>query len=114
MESRFIWRFTIEPYTAKEMAQIFKKLVSESEWTVPADLTDKWFEQKKGDFPHYGRSMEILFSYIKIAHARRVYGKPKDQRKILTLEDMNNGYQTFLKHKKPEDKTKKIFQTMYL
>lgn len=114
MESRFIWRFTIEPYTAKEMAQIFKKLVSESDWTVPADLTDKWFEQKKGDFPHYGRSMEILFSYIKIAHARRIYGKPKDQRKILNLEDMNNGYQTFLKHKKPEDKTKKIFQTMYL
>jgi hypothetical protein len=114
MESRFIWRFTIEPYTAKEMAQIFKKQVIESEWTVPADLTDKWFEQKKGDFPHYGRSMEILFSYIKIAHARRVYGKPKEQRKILTLDDTNNGYQTFLKHKKPEDKTKKIFQTMYL
>lgn len=114
MESRFIWRFKIDPYCAKELMQIFTKKLGECEWTAPTDLTEKWFEANKADFPHYGRSMEALFSYVKIAHARRIYGKPKTLRKILSMEDMNAGLTSFLQHKKPEDKTRKLFQSMYL
>ncbi len=114
MESRFIWRFKIDPYCAKEMMQIFIKKVGDCEWTAPEDLTEKWFETHKAEFPHYGRSMEALFSYVKIAHARRIYGKPKTLRKILTMDDMNAGLKSFLQHKKPEDKTRKLFQSMYL
>ena len=114
MESRFIWRFKIDPYCAKEMMQIFAKKLGECEWTAPENLTEKWFETNKAEFPHYGRSMEALFSYVKIAHARRIYGKPKNLRKILTMEDMNMGLKSFLLHKKSEDKTMKLFQTMYL
>lgn len=114
MESRFIWRFKIDPYCAKEMMQIFSKKVAECEWTLPEDLNEKWFETNKGEFPHYGRSMEALLSYVKIAHARRIYGKSKTLRKILTMGDMNTGLKSFLQHKKPEDKTRKLVQSMYL
>lgn len=114
MESRFIWRFNIDPYCAKELMKIFTKKVTESEWFLPENLTEKWFEINKAEFPHYGRSMEVLFSYVKIAHARRIYGQSKDHRKKLTMDDMNHGIKTFLRHKKPEDKTAKMFQTMYL
>jgi hypothetical protein len=44
--------------------------------------------------------MELLLTYIKISHGKRVYGKDKNLRKKISLEDMNEGYKTFLKNKK--------------
>jgi hypothetical protein len=44
--------------------------------------------------------MEMLITYTKIAHSKRVYGKSPDMRKKITLEDLNRGYDTFIKHKK--------------
>lgn len=102
MQSRFIWRFTMEPYSSKEMKNIFKKMTHEQEWGFNEDivLNDKWFEDKKENFTSYGRDMELLLTYIKIAHGKRVYGKDKALRKKISLEDMNEGHKTFLKNKK--------------
>ena len=112
LKSRFIWRFALEDYSAKELMDIFMKKVRENEWTVEClDSTStndsintnikskeniKWFEKKKDNFKHFGRDMELLFSYSKIAHGRRIYGKPAELRKKLSLEDLDAGYATFL------------------
>jgi SpoVK/Ycf46/Vps4 family AAA+-type ATPase len=102
MQSRFIWRFTMEAYSSKEMKSIFNKMTHEQEWGFNDDivLSDKWFEDKKENFTSYGRDMELLLTYIKIAHGKRVYGKDKALRKKISLEDMNEGHKTFLKNKK--------------
>ena len=114
MESRFIWRFKIDKYSPGEMLQILQKLVKENEWQLDPSITEKWIEQKKADFPNYGRDMELLFSFTKIAHARRIYGKPDEIRKMITLGDLNKGYDTFIQNqKKEENKTLKILQSMY-
>jgi len=114
MESRFIWRFKIDKYSPGEMLQILQKLVKENEWQLDHEITEKWIEQKKTDFPNYGRDMELLFSFTKIAHARRIYGKPDELRKMITLGDLNKGYDTFMQNqKKEENKTLKILQSMY-
>lgn len=114
MESRFIWRFKIGKYSAYEMLQILYKLVRESEWKICNDITELWIESKKTDFPNYGRDMELLFSFTKIAHARRIYGKTDEIRKMITLGDLNRGYEIFMQNKKEdENKTLKILQTMY-
>lgn len=102
LESRFIWRFNMEEYTSKELKLIFKKLAKEQEWTFTNDeeITDKWFEDKKGSFKNFGRDMELILTYTKIAHGRRVYGKDKELRKKISIDDLNAGYQTFTKNRK--------------
>lgn len=102
LESRFIWRFKIDEYSAAELREIWLKMVGESDWTFANkdEITVKWFEDKKKTFAHYGRDMEMLFTYTKISHSKRVYGKSAEQRKKITLEDLNQGYETFKKNKK--------------
>jgi SpoVK/Ycf46/Vps4 family AAA+-type ATPase len=101
LESRFIWRFTMDEYSAKELANIFRKMVLEQEWEMQdASLpTDKWTEERKKYFKHFGRDMELLLTYTKISHGRRIYGKPEELRKKISLEDLNHGYDVFLKNK---------------
>ena len=100
LKSRFIWRFTMNSYNAKEMMSIFRKKVLEQEWSFEQDdtLTDKWFDERKQNFKHYGRDMELLFTFTKIAHGRRIYSKDKSLRKKISIADMKQGYDTFLKN----------------
>jgi SpoVK/Ycf46/Vps4 family AAA+-type ATPase len=102
LQSRFIWRFNMGQYSAKELKLIFIKMINEQEWTYVGDLglLDKWFDDKKDDFKNYGRDVELLLTYVKIAHGRRVYGKEAELRKKLTIEDLKMGHETYLKNKK--------------
>jgi SpoVK/Ycf46/Vps4 family AAA+-type ATPase len=65
---------------------------------------EKWFHEKKDKFHGLGRDMEALFTYVKIGHGVRVFGKGKEVQKKISLDDMNRGYKTFLDnlHKKEE------------
>jgi SpoVK/Ycf46/Vps4 family AAA+-type ATPase len=101
LESRFIWRFTMDEYNSKELMNIFNKMVIDQEWKMADELipTEKWMEERKKNFKHFGRDMELLLTYTKIAHGRRIYGKPVELRKKITLEDLNQGYNVFLKNK---------------
>lgn len=107
LESRFIWRFKMDSYNCKEMMKIFKKKVFDYEWNFEneEDLNEKWFYDKKNEFKNFGRDMELLFTYTKIAHGRRIYGKDKESRKKLSLADINNGYETFLKNRQKKENT---------
>jgi len=113
LESRFLWRFKMEPYSAKELRQIFIKKVKDNEWDFENvdDITDGWFEKRKDKFKQFGRDMENLYTYTKISHGRRIYGKPANQKRRISLEDLEKGYQVFLKHK---DTKKLILPDMYL
>lgn len=115
LESRFIWRFNIESYNSNEMMQIFKKKIKENGWDLENKniLKVKWFEDKKDEFKFFGRDMEILLSYIKICHSRRIYGKDINMRKLITLEDMDNGYKTFLDNKQKKE-NKNILYGLYV
>jgi len=105
LSSRFIWRYKIDDYTAKELFQIFNKKIRETDWQilVETDIHIKWFETNKAEFINYGRDMELLFSYTKIAHARNIFGKPEQLRKKISKDDLENGFKMF----KLNTKTKK-------
>jgi SpoVK/Ycf46/Vps4 family AAA+-type ATPase len=114
MHSRFVWRFKMEPYSPKDMMKIFIKLVAQQEWNIINDeLNEKWFDERKDNFIYFGRDMELLVTYTKIAHSRRIYGKDVSLRKIITIEDVNNGYKTFLKNKK-EKKDQQYLYGLYV
>jgi SpoVK/Ycf46/Vps4 family AAA+-type ATPase len=110
LTSRFIWRFTMDEYNSTELMHIFKKKVIDQEWDLDDDISvkDRWFNDRKDNFKSYGRDMELLFTYTKIAHGRRIYGKDKNMRKRISLDDLNTAYDMFLKNKNVK-KEKVIF-----
>ena len=105
LNSRFIWRFKIDDYSATELREILLKMVDDSDWEFMSkdDVKVKWFEEKKKTFENYGRDMEMLFTYMKVCHSKRIYGKSPDLRKKLTLEDMKDGYDMYMRHKKQKN-----------
>jgi SpoVK/Ycf46/Vps4 family AAA+-type ATPase len=106
LESRFIWRFKMDEYNAQEMHNIFMKKVNETEWSLlrEDEISVKWFEKNKKQFPNFGRDMELLFTYTKIAHSKRIYGKSPEEKKKITLEDVDAGFDIFMKNVKEKDK----------
>ncbi len=107
LKSRFIWRFHLRDYNAAELSKIFHKKCSENEWTLGGTVDEwtRWIEKRKSHFIHFGRDMELLFSYSKISHGRRIYGKPDETAKMLVIEDVNCGFDKFIQnssHKKRE------------
>jgi SpoVK/Ycf46/Vps4 family AAA+-type ATPase len=103
LPSRFIWRFTVEEYTADELRRIFLQKVEYNGWSIEQGTEgtecNKWFVDKKSNFTHFGRDMELLFTYTKIGHGRRIYGKDVELRRKLTMTDLDHGYKLFLKNR---------------
>lgn len=115
LQSRFIWRFIMDDYSHKEMMEIFKKRVIESGWSFLGDNTLKevWFREKKDAFKNFGRDMELLFSCVKIKHGRRIYGQSTEDKKKVSEQDLDEGYQLFLDNKNKK-KTPNFMHTIYV
>jgi len=109
LNSRFIWRYNIEKYSTKELMEIFIKKVNEALWSFKTPCDEKWFESKKYYFTNYGRDMENLFLSIKIVHSRRVFGKPFEEKKMITIEDMDKGFKKFCEN--PEVKKRELLNS---
>ena len=59
-----------------------------------------FFEKNKQYFPNFGGDIETLIFQSKIEHCKRVFFKDDSEKKILTLEDINNGFENLKKNKK--------------
>lgn len=105
LESRFIWRFKIDSYTAPELCQIFMKKVHDIQWSVEPEITPAWFEKHKVHFTFFGRDMELLLSYVKITHSRRVFGKPGARLRAIDVDDLNGGLALFIGNRKEKKNT---------
>jgi SpoVK/Ycf46/Vps4 family AAA+-type ATPase len=115
LQSRFMWRFIMDDYTHLEMMEIFKKKIIDDGWSLLEEnsLKECWFREKKDNFKNFGRDMELLFSCVKIKHGRRIYGKPVEEKKKITIQDLDDGYKLFLDNKKkPKDRS--IMHTIYI
>ena len=109
LNSRFIWRYNIEKYSTKELMEIFIKKVNEALWSFKVPCDEKWFESKKYFFTNFGRDMENLFLSIKIVHSRRIFGKPYEEKKMITIEDMDKGFKKFCEN--PEVKKRELLNS---
>jgi len=113
LESRFVWKFTIDKYSPEEMRQILEKKVAEEGWTLEMDKKTQlnWIEKNKDDFKYYGRDMEQLLLHVKVVHSRRIYGKSRDLCKRITMDDLENGRKAFIEHQ--TNKKTKMSESMY-
>jgi AAA+ superfamily predicted ATPase len=119
MESRFTWKFKIDEYSPSELRLIFEKQIRDSGWNIKEPFSDEWFNKNKDCFSYFGRDMETLFSKVKIAHSRRVFCLPKDEKTFITHKDLEKGFTIFKemgdsqqKMKEIEDK-KRLYHTLY-
>ena len=114
LKSRFIWRFTIDSYTPTELMNIFNRKVLEQGWSFIDDgvLDENIFYKQKNNLMSYGRDIDLLFTYIKICHGRRIYGKSVDIRKKITTVDLEAGFNMLLTHKENDSNT--FMSTLYV
>jgi SpoVK/Ycf46/Vps4 family AAA+-type ATPase len=100
LERRFPVRFTIEPYKPNDLFQIFKKKVYDCEWSLDSSVNVNFFTKHYKQFKYFGGDMENLFSRCKRAHSRRVFASKDAEKKVLTIIDLNRGYDSFKAHRK--------------
>lgn len=112
LKSRFLWKFKMEAYDSKELANIFVTKIKEQKWSISFEKLLHWIQERKDKFIYNGRDMEQLFTYVKIAHSHRIYGLDESVKKIITLSDMNEGYESFLENRKDEKSVN--MHTMYI
>lgn len=107
LKSRFIWRFTIDSYTPDELMKILMGKVTEQGWSFTNDdvLNEKIFHKYKNDLTNYGRDIDLLFTYIKICHGRRIYGMDPSIRKKISLCDLESGFTMLLSNKETTNST---------
>ena len=114
LKSRFIWRFTIDSYTPLELMKIFEFKVNSCGWKFSNSsvVHEKWFNKRKDELKNYGRDIELLFTYVKICHGRRIYGGDVEIRKIITRDDLDAGYHMLIANR--EKKTNNFMSTLYV
>lgn len=121
LDSRFTWRFKTDEYSYEDLYHIFLKKVKEIGWILDdnSGITSEWFKKNNDYFKFYGRDIETILAKTKIAHSKRVFCKPENEKKRLNIKDLENGFKMYLKNenvknRKGELDTKKyLFNTMY-
>lgn len=116
LNSRFTWRFKTDDYKPAELMEIFRKKVNDAGWSVEQDaLTEGWFKSNIDYFKYFGRDMETLFAKVKIAHSRRVFCLPKDEKTKITTLDLDNGLILYLENDEVKSrKSSDLIYSMYL
>ena len=122
LDPRFTWRFKTEEYKTKELFEIFLKKVKDIGWHIDSEaknINEAWFEKNRDYFKYFGRDMEVLLSKIKIAHSKRVFCKPAEEKTKITFHDLEKGFQMYLKNddvkkRKEESSMKFSLSGMYL
>ena len=81
------------------------------------NVSDSWFESKMEYFKYFGRDIETLLAKTKIAHGRRVFCKSQQEKRVLTIKDLDKGFDMFIDNnevKDRKDKSQSIIQHMYV
>ena len=117
LRRRFTFRYDILSYSPEELLKIFELKVRMAEWrmcyesnyydnnTVLEEKTKyvniilELFKDNENNFPNFGGDVETLFLNCKISHSKRCIFKNDEARKVLSVDDIKNGLNDFLKHR---------------
>jgi SpoVK/Ycf46/Vps4 family AAA+-type ATPase len=106
LDSRFTWRFKTDDYQAKDLRNIFVKMVYDIGWKMEQEVTEKWFEKNIDYFRFFGRDIEVFLSKVKIAHSKRVFCE-ESIKKTITMKDLENGFELYLKNDEVKNRKNK-------
>ena len=115
LERRFSIHFTMEPYNAKELVDIFIKKVLENGWGVERGaLTEEFMKEHYGCFKFFGGDMELLFVKCKIAHSKNLLAGKSKIRRCISETDVNDGFTLFMKNSSGADPMSSLIKSMYI
>ena len=134
LKRRFTFRYDIKKYSHIELKQIFNIKIKKEGWTTEYELCDKddaeitmnkhtmeqklneFFERNMENFPNFGGDIETLFLNCKISHSKRVLFLSKHDKKKLTLDDIQSGFEVYLKNRqyKEDEEAKKYNNSKYM
>ena len=110
LRRRFPWVYDIKEYSIDNLRDIFVYQVEVTTWKFENEIRankysmlNKLFTENKDLFKDNGGDTLVLFDKAKICHSRRVFGKYKRFKKILSIADINSAIE-LLKALKTDDK----------
>lgn len=98
LERRFQWIHIIEPYTIEDLCDILISDIAAAQWILRlsrAELIEILKTCDKKLFTNSGGDMEKLFTYIKLWHAKRIFGLMRIHRYKIVAEDVFGAIQLF-------------------
>uniref|UniRef100_A0A6C0IH39 AAA+ ATPase domain-containing protein n=1 Tax=viral metagenome TaxID=1070528 RepID=A0A6C0IH39_9ZZZZ len=121
LDSRFTWRFKTDDYNETDLYNIFIKKVKDIGWKLSEDskITVEWFKKHKEYFIFFGRDIETVLAKTKIAHSKRVFCLPEQDKRKINIIDLNKGFEMYLnnddvKNRKDNANNKKyLYSTLY-
>ena len=84
-----------------------------------SQITVEWFNKKKDYFKYYGRDIETVLAKTKIAHSRRVFCKSENEKRRISLKDLDKGFEIYLKNEEVKNRKdeienkKQLYNTLY-
>ena len=96
LDRRFTIRLEIDPYNASHLTQILHRMIQQAGWALQQPIPTHFFETHFHHFPNFGGDVESLFLMTKIAHALRIMRDNQSQRRFLTIQDLQHGYQLYI------------------
>ena len=115
LERRFSIHFTMEPYNAKELVDIFIKKVLENGWGVERGaLTEEFMKEHYACFKYFGGDMELLFVKCKIAHSKNLLAGKSKMKRCISEMDIKDGFTLFMKNSSGADPMASFMKTMYI
>ena len=115
LERRFSIHFTMEPYNAKELVDIFIKKVLESGWGVERGaLTEEFVKEHYANFRYYGGDMELLFVKCKITHSKNLLAGKSKIKRCISEVDVKDGFKLFMKNSSGADPMMSYMKSMYI
>jgi SpoVK/Ycf46/Vps4 family AAA+-type ATPase len=100
LNRRFTFRYTIDKYNNKELANIFCKKINDSNWKLDTNKTftndlNSFIKTNYKYFPHYAGDIETFVFHTKIAHGKRIFGNLPNERKIINFKDIEEGFELY-------------------
>ena len=100
--------------------KIFNKMILDDKWklsdSIIINTNDNmlidFLKKNRESFKFCGGDMQALLQNCRDAHSIRVIGKHPKLKKIITMEDIKNGYELFIQNM-DRKKTNSIIHSMY-
>jgi len=112
LRRRFPWVYDIKEYSIDNLKNIFIYQVESTNWKFEIlirenkySILNELFKENKELFGNNGGDTLVLFDKSKICHSRRVFGKNRRLKKILTVVDIRQAIEQLKILKKPDKPT---------
>ena len=115
LRRRFPFVYTIDNYNENELTNIMYDIFSRDKWICRRDKKiNKLFEENMKYMENMAGDVETISFNAKIEHSKRVFFLDKNNKKIITYQDVKRGFETFMKTKTLKQHETNVISHMYL